>query len=206
MLLEAAPIRRLLAAGGEVHVASEHRSIEEIQALLNLGQRHFAEKYCQEMLAKWRSFHLADAPAHVSFFGHIQGNKVRRLVAQADSIEGIGCGRIAARISAAQQETGRQPRLFMQVNISREIQKNGCQPEEAEGMLYALREDYGLSICGVMIIPQYGVDPLPAFRWARAFADNHQLPHCVMGMSNDYPQAIACGATIVRIGRMIWGK
>lgn len=187
-------------------MATEHRSVADIQTLISLGHSHFAEKYCQEMLRKWVVSPLKDSEVYLSFFGHLQANKVRKIMGVAHSIEGVGSLRIAAKIAAIQAETLRKNRLLLQVNISREAQKNGCLPEDAARLLHQMREDLGLDIEGVMIIPQRDVDPSPSFRWARRFADQHHLRHCAMGMSLDYSHAIDCGATIVRVGRLVWGE
>jgi pyridoxal phosphate enzyme (YggS family) len=204
-LRDSQPIRKLLSQGGELHIASEGHSGDAIASLIALGQRHFAEKYCQEALTKWTSPALRAPGLHLSFFGRLQANKVRKVCHWADSIESIDTERLADRIARMKSELVHLPRLIMQVNTSREPQKNGCAPDQAENYLSLFRSTYLLDIRGVMIIPKRGLDPEPDFRWARRFADQNHLEHCVMGMSNDYAQAIACGATIIRIGRAVWG-
>lgn len=203
-LRESPHIQRLLSAGGELHIASEGRSVEDIQTLLALGHRHFAEKYCQEMVGKWNAPPLRDAQAHLSFFGHIQRNKIRKIFQNAHAIEGIASLQTARKIAALQTELGSQRRYLLQINISQEPQKNGCLPEQAAALLAQIRAELGLDIAGVMVIPQPNTNPVPAFRRARRFADTHHLPHCAMGMSADYPLAIDCGATLIRLGRAIW--
>lgn len=95
---------------------------------------------------------------------------------------------------------------MLQVNISREPQKNGCLPEDASYLLDQIRNEIELEISGVMIISRKGVDPSSDFNWARKFADENNLFHCAMGMSSDYQVAIKCGATIIRVGRIIWNE
>ncbi len=188
-----------------MHIASEHRGIEDIKALLYLGHKHFAEKYCQEMVRKWAHPELVAAEAHLTFFGHVQTNKARKILGLSNSIEGIDSLRVAKKFADLQLETGFLRRFLLQINISREPQKSGCPPEDASRLLHQIRTEAGLNIDGVMIIPQQCADPSASFRWARTFADTHQLQHCAMGMSGDYAVAINCGATMVRIGRLVWG-
>lgn len=203
-ILETSHMKRLLSSGGEFHVASEYRAISDIKALASVGHRFFAEKYCQEMLAKWNSPDLFYNNPFITFFGHLQSNKLRKIISISHSIEGIGSLETARKIANLNIELGLRPRLLIQINTSREPQKNGCLPEHAPDLLDQIRYEVGLSIDGIMLIPKKSSNPVSDFRWARQFADKYQLAHCAMGMSNDYKIAIDCGATIVRIGRLIW--
>lgn len=204
LLRESAHIQKLLSNNGEFHVATEHRSIHDIQTLIGLGHKHFSEKYCQEMLSKWSAFDLVQANCYLNYFGHIQSNKIRKIIGISHSIESVSNLETARRFARLENETGLSRRYLLQVNIHREHQKNGCLPESASNLIDQIKDEINLQIEGIMIIPKIDENPLSAFKWARSFADKHRLEHCAMGMSNDYQMAIDCGATIVRIGRLIW--
>lgn len=204
LLRESAHIQKLLSNNGEFHVATEHRSIHDIQTLIGLGHQHFSEKYCQEMLFKWSAPNLAQANCYLNFFGHIQSNKIRKIIGISHSIESVSNLETAKRFARLENETGLNRRYLLQVNINREHQKNGCMPESASNLIDQIHDETNLRIAGIMIIPKIDENPISAFKWARNFADKHRLEHCAMGMSNDYQITIDSGATIVRVGRLIW--
>jgi len=103
------------------------------------------------------------------------------------------------------QRQERAPRLYVQVNIGEEPQKAGVAPAEAVAFVEHCRTVHGLSIEGLMCIPPAEGDPAPYFRQLAALAKQAGLAKLSMGMSGDYPVAIAQGATSVRVGSAIFG-
>src|SRR5205807_6442563 len=97
------------------------------------------------------------------------------------------------------------PQLFVQVNTGAESQKSGVLPEEVDGFLARCRDGYGLSIAGLMCIPPVEDAPAPHFALLGKIAARNGLKLLSMGMSSDFPIAIAFGATHVRVGTAIFG-
>ena len=103
----------------------------------------------------------------------------------------------------ARQE--RKPLLFVEVNTGEEPQKRGVLPTETDAFLAACRDRYGLAISGLMCIPPFDEPPAPHFALTAKIARRNRLSLLSMGMSSDFPTAIALGATHVRVGTAIFG-
>ncbi|HKA81551.1 MAG TPA: alanine racemase, partial [Xanthobacteraceae bacterium] len=100
---------------------------------------------------------------------------------------------------------GRAPTLFVEVNTGAEPQKAGVLPEAADAFLKACRDEYGLAIAGLMCIPPADEPPGPHFALTAKIAQRNGLRLLSMGMSADFPVAVAFGATHVRVGTAIFG-
>ena len=101
---------------------------------------------------------------------------------------------------------GRRPTLFVEVNTGGEAQKSGVLPEETDAFVKACRERYGLQVAGLMCLPPADEPPAPHFALTAKIARRNNLPLLSMGMSADFPIAIAFGATHVRVGTAIFGE
>jgi uncharacterized pyridoxal phosphate-containing UPF0001 family protein len=197
-------IRHFLGAGGIVTIAAEARDYHQVNALATAGHRHFAEKYWQESEKKY--VHPHNLILH--YFGVLQSNKIRRIMQGFNHVEGIASRRQADIVDRLLKEEGaslKSKEFFIQLNIGREPSKNGVAPEAAADLIeYCLI--LNLPVTGVMAIPPKADAPAPHFKALRKLADDYGLPHCQMGFSNDYPIALDCGATHLRIGTAIWGE
>lgn len=203
-LMESAAVRSLLRRGGRVFVATEGRGADLIDALITLGHRDFAEKRVQETRAKWPAIRARHVGLRLHGFGRLQTNKAGGAADMFDALENLDRERLARRLHWIAGTGRRLPDLYVQVNTGSEPQKGGLLPEAADGFVAWCRGELGLTLVGAMAIPPRQQDPLPHFRWLRAFADRNRLAECVMGMSVDYAAAIACGATAVRVGRAVF--
>ncbi|WP_390623172.1 alanine racemase [Ralstonia syzygii] len=113
--------------------------------------------------------------------------------------------KLARAIADEAEMQGRDPAIYIQVNVGKEPQKGGVPPAEAPDLIQACRAVYQLNVQGLMCIPPAGVDPSDHFACLRSIAEDHGLRILSMGMSADYRQAIAQGATHVRVGTSIFG-
>jgi len=104
------------------------------------------------------------------------------------------------------RDLARAPELLVQVNTGEEPQKAGVAPLELNSFLRRCREEHGLVIEGLMCIPPVDDPPSPHFALLRKLRDRHGLRWLSMGMSGDFEQAIALGATHVRVGSAIFGS
>ncbi len=183
-----------------------------VREAFHAGQRRFGENYLQESLDKIAA--LSDLPIEWHFIGPIQSNKTRPIAENFAWVHGVERLKIAERLSA-QRPSGLPPlNICLQVNVSGEASKSGTAPEEIEALAVQVAQLPNLKLRGLMAIPAPADDP-EAQR--KPFAQMQtllqqlnvhglQLDTLSMGMSHDYPAAIAEGATIVRIGTAIFGN
>lgn len=176
------------------------------------GQQAFGENYVQECLDKMRA--LQDPAIQWHFLGPLQSNKTRLVAENIDWVHGLDRFRIAERLSAARPDGRPALQVCIQVNVSGEDSKSGVAPEAAvvlAGQVSALPR---LQLRGLMAIPEPTPDPAlrrSRFRLLREIRDEiHRagigMDTLSMGMSDDLEDAIAEGATMVRVGRAIFGE
>ncbi|HEV7865156.1 MAG TPA: YggS family pyridoxal phosphate-dependent enzyme [Acidimicrobiia bacterium] len=168
-----------------------------MQAALEAGAAELGENRAQELLAK--APELAGRPTW-HFIGRLQRNKVAALAPLVDlwqSVDRLELGRTIA---------GRAPgaAVLAEVNVADDPAKAGVAPDEAPALVEGLRSA-GLAVDGLMTVPAAGRDPRPAFAALAALADRLGLAEVSMGMSDDFEVAVEEGATIVRVGRAIFG-
>jgi hypothetical protein len=190
---------------------SKHKPAEAIRAAYAAGQRDFGENYAQELAEKAAA--LADLPDLVwHFIGQLQRNKVKLIVPHARFIHTVDRADLAIEIDKRAAAASVTVSVLIEVNLEGEASKGGCAPAELGALLAALSPLTHLRAVGLMIIPPAEEDPeltRPRFRELRALRDAHggaaALPELSMGMSHDFPIAVAEGATLVRVGTAIFG-
>ena len=179
---------------------------EAIEPVIAAGQRVFGENRVAEAKAKWPALQTRHPGLELHLIGGLQTNKVRDAVALFDCIHSLDRPSLAVELRKELSRTARRPRLFVQVNTGAEPQKSGVLPEEADGFLAACRNEYGLTIEGLMCIPPFDEAPAPHFALTAKIAARNGLKGLSMGMSADFASAIAFGATHVRVGTAIFGE
>jgi pyridoxal phosphate enzyme (YggS family) len=188
---------------------SKTKPEEAIREAYAAGQRAFGENYAQELSAKAQA--LADLPAiEWHFIGHLQTNKAKVVAKAADVVHALDSVAVARELGKrAARERAEPLPVLIEVNVGGEPQKAGAAPSEIDEVMAAVREHPSLLLRGLMTIP-------PADAARRAFStlaslrNLHggaaSLPDLSMGMSGDLELAIACGATLVRVGTAIFGS
>ena len=175
-------------------------------AALEAGATDLGENRAQELLAKAPELAaLSEKSPHARrptwhFIGRLQRNKVAALAPLVDlwqSVDRLELGQAIARRAPGAA-------VLAEVNVAEDPAKAGVAPDEAPALVDGLRSA-GLSVDGLMTIPAAGRDPRPAFAALAALAERLGLPEVSMGMSDDYEVAVEEGATIVRVGRAIFG-
>lgn len=175
------------------------------------GQRCFGENYLQEALEKQSE--LADLDIEWHFIGPIQSNKTQLISQHFTWVHSIDRLKIAQRLSDA-RPAGLPPlQVCIQVNTSKEESKGGVLPEELIELATAIRNMPYLKLRGLMAIPAPTDDVMiqvQQFKQVREcydalVAQGFELDTLSIGMSGDYPAAIAQGATIIRIGTALFG-
>ncbi|MFN4140997.1 YggS family pyridoxal phosphate-dependent enzyme [Aestuariivirga sp.] len=178
----------------------------EIVPVIEAGQRVFGENRVQEAKAKWPSLRMRWPDIELHLIGPLQSNKAAEAVQLFDAIHTIDRPKIAEAVAREMRRQAKPLKLFVQVNTGREPQKAGIDPDQADAFLKECRETFGLEISGLMCIPPLEEDPKPHFALLAETARRNGLTQLSMGMSGDYPDAIAAGATHVRVGSAIFGS
>lgn len=184
---------------------------EAVRAAYARGQRDFGENYVQEMVAKADGLaDLVDLRWH--FIGHLQSNKCRDVAGRVAMVQTVDSARLARELGRRAVAVGRTVGILVQVNVAREAQKSGCEVGELAAILAEAEATPGVALRGLMTVPPAAGDPAasrPWFEALRALRDEHggasRLPELSMGMTHDMAEAVAAGATMVRVGTAIFG-
>ena len=176
-----------------------------IAPVIAAGQRVFGENRVQEAKAKWPPLLDRHGGLELHLVGALQSNKAKDAVALFDAIHSVDRASLAEALGKEIAKQARRPLLFIEVNTGAEAQKAGVLPQETDAFLAACRDRHGLTISGLMCIPPQNDAPAPHFALTAKIARRNGLSLLSMGMSADYPTAIAFGATHVRVGTAIFG-
>ncbi|MDF1858583.1 MAG: YggS family pyridoxal phosphate-dependent enzyme [Verrucomicrobiales bacterium] len=199
---------------GEVTLVAVSKTwpVEVIQEVVDAGQFVLGENKVQEILEKVPVM-SADLKWHC--IGHLQKNKVRKVLPLCAMIHSIDSVDLAERVDRIAGELDLHPEVLLQVNVADDDAKFGFSVAELEEAFYDLSALANLRIKGLMTVPAFDPDPeavRPFFARLRELRDRIEdssktsLPHLSMGMSHDFPVAIEEGATLVRVGSSIFGK
>ena len=188
---------------------------ETVRAAYDRGLRHFGESRVQEAMAKQEALSdLPDITWHL--IGHLQTNKARKAVEHFHWIHSVDSLKLAQRLDQAAAELGRVPQCCLQVKLVPDPPKAGIEASDLGALLPEFDQLSHLKLRGLMTIPPQGASEATVrqvFGGARALADTinqagYQRLHIdqlSMGMSGDYEAAIAAGATMVRLGTVLFG-
>jgi pyridoxal phosphate enzyme (YggS family) len=182
---------------------SKGRSAEEIQPLIEAGQRDFGENRVQEALAKWPELLARYPGVRLHGVGQLQSNKSAEAVKLFDAIHSLDRPSLLEALVKEADKAGRFPEVYVQVNIGEEEQKGGCPIGEVGELVSAVRVS-PVPLVGLMAIPPFGVEPAPYFALLAKLARRHDVTGLSMGMSNDFKAAVMLGATAVRVGTALF--
>jgi pyridoxal phosphate enzyme (YggS family) len=151
---------------------------------------------------------LVSGRGHWHLIGHLQSNKAKDAVRIFDVIQTVDSIELAEKIAKAAESAGKRQDVLLQVNIGREEQKSGAAPQSVPDFARRIAAISSLRLEGLMAIPPAGeADEMrPYFRELRAMRDDLGLTELSMGMTDDFEVAIEEGATIIRVGRAIFGS
>jgi pyridoxal phosphate enzyme (YggS family) len=208
-------VRAGLPEGVELVAVSKFHPINALREAYDAGQRVFGESRVQEISEKFEQM-PDDVRWH--FIGHLQTNKVKPLIGRVALIESVDSERLLNLIDRLSAERGVVTRVLMQVHVAAEETKTGFLPEELLEY-FKQRKFEGLKathICGIMGMATNTDDKVRIKADFEAIAglrkeimaiapDLRGFDTVSMGMSDDYPLAIECGSTMVRVGTMIFG-
>jgi hypothetical protein len=189
---------------------TKHASSEAMKAALALGVHRFGESKVQDALPKMAE--LAPLAPEWHFIGHLQTNKVKRVVGAFSLIHSVDTWRLAEAINEEAISRGRVQPILVQVNTSGEPSKYGMSPEEAPAVIERMaRELPGVEVQGLMTMAPRTEDPEDArwcFRTCREMLERlsltlpkgHRFNQLSMGMTQDFTVAVEEGATLIRVG------
>ena len=178
---------------------SKGRSAEQVEALIDAGQRDFGENRVQEALAKWPPLLERHRDIRVHEIGRLQSNKAADALTLFDTIHSVDRISLLDALAREADKAGKAPAVYIQVNIGEEEQKGGCAIDEIGALVEAVRAS-PLPLAGLMAIPPLGVEPAPYFALLAKLARRHDVTGLSIGMSADFKAAVMLGATAVRIG------
>ncbi len=188
--------------------------VEQINEAIEAGIRVVGENRVQEA---WRKFQEVGKGVHWHIVGHLQTNKVKRVLQFADMIHSVDSVYLAREIQTQAEKLDRTVEILIQVNTSGEESKFGLEPEVTIGAIEEISAFSNLEIKGLMTIGAFLANPEDVRPWFKLLRDlkgrvNEQeiagveIGALSMGMTNDYEVAIEEGSTMVRIGTAIFGE
>lgn len=178
----------------------------KIREAIAVGCNVFGENYIKEAGEKWPEIKKDFPQVKLHFIGHLQSNKAAEAVELFDCIESLDSEKLALALKKETAKQQKNPEIFIQVNIGEEPQKGGILPSEVASFVKFSRDECGLNVTGLMCIPPSGEAASPYFALLQKLARQNGLKNISMGMSADFEEAIALGATHIRIGTAIFGE
>ncbi len=186
--------------------ASKNQNEAKLDEALAFGHRLFGENKVQEAQAHWAHRRTAYSDLRAHLIGPLQTNKAKDAVALFDLIETLDREKLADALAEEMQKQDKAIPVYIQVNTGEEDQKSGVLPKDFGALYRYATQTCGLNVTGLMCVPPVGEPPSLHFALLAQMARDYNLPNLSMGMSADFYEAIACGATHVRIGTSLFGE
>ena len=200
-------------AGVTIVGVTKTHLVDAVEEALTAGQVDLGENRAQELVPKAEEAADMGLVPRWHFIGGLQRNKVRQVLPHIAVLHSLDSLRLATEIEK-RAEQGRSPNpdvplpCYLEVNVGGEDSKQGIEPAEVAELLRATAELRHVDVAGLMTVAPQVDDPelvRPVFRELRELAEAHGLAALSMGMTEDYEVAIEEGATVVRLGRVIFG-
>ena len=190
----------------KIIAVSKTHSMTSILPLVNYGHLDFGENKVQEAIDKWQDLKQQFDNLNLHMIGKLQTNKVKQAVSLFDFIHSVDNFKLAEKIANEQIKQKKQIKLFIQVNIGEETQKNGIEISNLENFSSRCIDDLNLNVVGLMCLPPISQDVAPFFLKMQDIHKKLGLNELSMGMSNDYLKAIKFNSSYLRIGSKIFGQ
>ena len=200
-------IKKLLPKGVNLLAVSKGFQSRDIEYIHSLGQIDFGESKVQEAFTK--PIFQKNNNLNWHFIGRIQTNKIRKIVENFDFIHSVDSYKKLLKISQVAIELQKMPKVFIQIKLAHDPGKSGLLYSELIANWDQIKQIKGILLIGLMTINPNGLNAeqnFQLFNKCRLIADKLELPHCSMGMSNDWEEAIKAGSTWIRLGSLIFGK
>lgn len=189
----------------ELVAVTKTHAAEKITPVIEAGHRIFGENRVQEAMQKWPPLKDQFSDIELHLIGPLQTNKAKDAVHLFDVIQTLDRPKLARVLANEMTARDRHLELFIQINTGCEVQKAGVLPDKADDFIALCQRDYELRITGLMCIPPVSEDALSHFTLLKEIAKRNGISGLSMGMSGDFEEAVAAGATHVRVGSAIFG-
>jgi len=189
----------------KIIAVSKTFSMSEILPLINHGQKDFGENKVQEAIEKWTDIKKDFTDINLHMIGKLQTNKVKHAVPLFDYIHSLDNIKLAEKIADQQIKFKKNLKVFIQVNIGNEMQKNGVEIENLEIFYQRCIKEFNLNNIGLMCLPPNNETSI-YFSKTKDLSDKLKFSELSMGMSNDYLKALEYKSTFLRIGSKIFGS
>ena len=208
-------VNRLIAIQREIQTKSSSAQViavsktfpmNKILPLINHGHKHFGENKVQEAIDKWTSVKEDFIDIKLHLIGKLQTNKVKHALPLFNYIHSLDSQKLAEKIADQQIKKNIKVKIFIQINIGNETQKNGIEIENLENFYEKCIKEYKLDIVGLMCLPPMDKDAGIYFSKMHDLLKKINLKDLSMGMSNDYIEALKHKSTFLRIGSKIFGS
>ena len=191
---------------------SKRKNNELIEFALDCGVKDFGENYAQEMKEKSETINSDQIIWH--FIGPIQTNKIKIIAQHADWVHTLDREKVIKKLNSECKKINKTMNAFVQVNISNEDTKNGCDPEDIIEIGKLVESMENINLKGLMTLPKLNVDPAENERVMKLTKElsyklqtiNNDANAISLGTTSDFEVAIAYGSTMLRIGESIFGK
>ena len=198
--------KKQLKTAPQIIAVTKTFSLNEINPLLENGHIHFGENKIQETESKWENVRLKYQNLQLHMLGKLQTNKAKKAVKLFDFIHSLDNAKLAQKLNQFENELNKKIKLFIQVNVGDENQKNGIMISDLKNFYNYCTKELSLNVIGLMCLPPIDQDSQKYFELLKKNSELLQLKNLSMGMSADYEQAILCGSTHLRIGSAIFGE
>ena len=186
-----------------------------INHAVSLGLRYIGENKVQELLSKYDEYDLKNCD--LQFIGHLQTNKVRQIIDKVSMIQSVDSVKLANEISKQSIKNSLVSNILLEVNIGREENKSGVLEENLDELIEKVSAMPNIKVRGLMTIPPVCEEKTEVCKFfdkmyklfidiSSKKSDNVSMDCLSMGMSDDYEEAVLCGANMVRIGSRLFGS
>ncbi len=198
----------------KIVAVTKYYDVSAIEEAYKVGLRDFGEARINDAIKKIESLNEEIREnSNFHFIGHLQTNKVDKVVKYFDCIQSVDSLHLAEAVSKSAQKQGKTQKILLQVNISGEVQKFGFEDRELEIEFEKIKSLQNIEIEGLMCMAPLGAEESvldDVFSRARELRDklnkkfDMNMTELSMGMSNDYMYAVRNGTTMIRIGRLLF--
>ena len=184
---------------------SKNQTRESVLEAIKSGVSIFGENRVQEAQEKFQEIKKINPKIELHLTGPLQSNKVKIATSLFDVFHTLDREKIAREFSK-HLNTLSNKKIFLQINIGKEKTKSGIYPEETKDVLFFLKHEMKLSICGLMCIPPIDEDPIHHFSKLKSLANENGIHKLSIGMSADYKKALKFNPAYIRLGTILFGK
>ena len=190
----------------KIIAVSKTFKINQISPLIEYGHVDYGENKVQEAIEKWIEIKKINSKVRLHMIGKLQTNKVKFLIPLFDYFHSLDNLKLARKISEEEIKKKTKIKIFIQVNIGNEDQKNGVGVDYLDEFYSICVNELKLDIIGLMCLPPNNEKTLSYFSAMQKLTKKLSLKELSLGMSNDYIYAIEYGSTFIRIGSKIFGQ